>query len=166
MRFSGLICPFTVRREFTIPICGRHAAIHQKIASSNKRAFRPHEQRSYGSHLVRRTRSSSSRYVQHPSIAWPAWSAQFIICERSDDYPWANRVNPRTALSPPYRLRHHAQRVPALRYLIRVQRVFHLIRLDHGQSEQFVCRSRRERSILFSRERRQAMAGLRRDYDS
>jgi len=47
-----------------------------------------------------------------------------------------------------------------------VERVLHLVRLEHGQSEQLVSRRRREGLVLLGGQRAQAMAGLGGDDDA
>ena len=55
------------------------------------------------------------------------------------------------------------QRVPAFGDLVRVKRIRHLIGLKEGKTEQLFHRRCCQCFVLFDRERRQAMTGLRRD---
>ena len=80
--------------------------------------------------------------------------------------PGADRVDPCAPLAPAHRLGHHAQRVPALRDLVRVKRIRHLVGLKEGKTEQLFHGRRGQRLVLFDGERRKAMPGLRRDDDA
>jgi hypothetical protein len=78
---------------------------------------------------------------------------QFVLGQRGPDDSRADRVDARATLTPPHGLGHNAQRIPAFRELIGVQRVFHLIALENRQLEQFVDRRKSQRLVLFDRER-------------
>jgi hypothetical protein len=102
--------------------------------------------------------------LDHAPVACPARPAEFVLGQRSHNDPRANRVDPRTTLAPAHRLGHHAQRVPALRELVGVQGVRHLVGLKEGKIEQLFRGRRGQRFVLFDAERGKAMPGLRR-YD-
>src|SRR5277367_6623217 len=102
-----------LRSEFAEPISRRYSAIEEEVAAGDKRAIRPHEECADRSDLVRRSGSSSRAYTDHAPIALAARPIQFIIRQRSDDDARADRIDPRTTLSPPDCFRHHTQRVPA-----------------------------------------------------
>jgi hypothetical protein len=74
-------------------------------------------------------------------------------------------VDPRATLAPAHRLGRHAQRVPALRDLVRVQGVLHLVGPKEGKTEQLFRGRRGQRLVLFDGERGEAVPGLRRDDD-
>src|SRR2546423_6400096 len=59
-----------------------------------------------------------------------------VYGERGDDDARADRVDPRATLAPANCLGHDAQRVPALRELVRVKRVRHLFGPKEGKTEQ------------------------------
>ena len=54
----------------------------------------------------------------------------------------------RATLAPPHRLSHHAQRVPSLRELVRMNGVRYLIGLKEGKGKQLVHGRRGQRLIL------------------
>lgn len=78
----------------------------------------------------------------------------------------ADRVDPRAALSPPDRLRHHPQRVGPLGKLVRAKWICHLIGLKHREGEQLIGGRGREQPVLLGAQRREAMAGLQGDDDA
>jgi len=84
--------------EFAEPISRRYSAIHEEVAAGDKRAVRPHEERTDSSDLVRSSRSASRAQFHHATVAWAARAFQFIIGQRSYDDARADGINPRSHL--------------------------------------------------------------------
>ena len=104
--------------------------------------------------------------LDHAPVSLAARTGQLVLGEGRDDDAGADRVDPRAALAPPHRLGHHPQRVPALGELVGVERVRHLVRLEHRKSEQLVGGRGRQRLVLLGRQRREAVPRLRGDDDA
>ena len=79
----------------------------------------------------------------------------WCLAERGHDDAGADRVDPRAALAPSDGFEHYAQRIPAFGKLIGVQRVVHLVGLQHRQLEQLLDRRCGKGVVLFRRKRRQ-----------
>src|SRR5271157_109305 len=94
--------------EISKPIGRRHSTIHEEVASGDERTFRPHEESTDGSDFVRCAGSSSRRYFNHAPIARAARPLEFVVRQGRDDDAGADRVDPRSALSPTDGLGHHA----------------------------------------------------------
>ena len=118
------------------------------------------------SHLVWSAGAPGRGPLDHAPVPCAARTAEFVLGERGHNDASADCVDPRTALAPAHRLGHHAQRVPALRELVRVQGVRHLVGLKKGKTEQLFHGRRGQRLILFDGERGKAMPRLRRDDDT
>jgi hypothetical protein len=152
--------------EFAEPIGRRHSAIHEEVAAGDKCSLRTHEECSDVSNLVRSTSSPSRRKFDHAPVARAARPFQLIVRQRSDDDAGTDRIDSRTALSPTDCLRHHPERVAALRNLVGVKGVFHPIGPEHRQGKQLINGRHRQQRVLLDRKWRQAMTGLGRDHDT
>ena len=79
-----------------------------------------------------------------PEAAWVAVAllgktrGKLVPGERREDNAGADRVDARAALAPAHRFGHDPQRIPALGNLIGVERVRHLLRLQHGDRKSVV----------------------------
>jgi hypothetical protein len=69
-------------------------------------------------------------------------------------------------LPPLHGLGHHPQRVSALGQLVGVQRVPHLVRLQHRQAEQLIGGRQSQSRVFLGSQRAQAVPGLRSDHDA
>ena len=99
----------------------------------------------------------------HAPVSLAARTGQLVAGERGEDDAGADRVDPGAALAPANGLGHHAQRVPALGELVGVERVRHLVGLEHRERQQLVGRGRRQRGVLLGGEGAESVPGLRRD---
>ena len=90
----------------------------------------PISRRADGADLVGSAGASSRRHLDHAPVPCAARPGQLVLGERGDDDARADRVDPRAALAPADRLGHDAQRVPALRELVGVERIRHLVGLE------------------------------------
>src|ERR1035437_1413876 len=124
----SISCP-SFRGQFAVTVGRCHATVHEEIAAGDKGAVRSHQQRTNVSHLIWRTGAPGGAKFDHASVALASWAGQLILCKGRDNDSRADRVDTRSALAPPYRLRHHAQRIPALGELVGMQGVHHLVRL-------------------------------------
>ena len=91
--------------------------------------------------------------LDHAPVALAARSGQFVSGEWGHDDAGADRVDPCAPFAPSNSLCLHPQRVAALGELVGVERVGHLVGLQHRQGEELVCRCRRQRRVLLGGER-------------
>ena len=63
----------SLRREFAVPVGGRHPAIHEEVAARNERAVRTHEEGADSSDLVRSAGSPSRGQFDHAPVSGAAW---------------------------------------------------------------------------------------------
>ena len=127
---------------------------------------RAHQQRADGATSSGVPARPAGLSLDHAPVSLTARPGQFVLGERGDDDAGADRVDPRAALAPAHGLGHHPQRVPALGELVGVQRVRHLVRLEHRQAEQLLDGVVASALFCSTVSARQAVAGLRRDHDA
>jgi hypothetical protein len=154
------------RGELAVPVGGGHASVHQDVAAGDEPAVRAHEQCAHRGHLVGSAGAARRGRLDHAPVALSARAGELVLGQRRDDDAWTDRVDPRTTLAPANRLGHHTQRIAALRDLVGVQRIRHLVRLEEGKGEQLLHRSRGQCVVLLDAERGKPVPGLRRDDDA
>src|SRR3954463_1801377 len=130
----------SLRSEFAVPIGSRDPAVHEEVAAGDEPTVRAHKQGADGSDFLRGAATSSRRHVDHAPVSFAARAAQLVSGKRGKDDAGTDRVNPRAALAPPYRLGHDPQRISALGDLVGVKGVSHLIRLEHRKGAQIISR--------------------------
>ena len=151
--------------EVAVEVGGGDAAVDEEVAAGDERAVGAHQERAERADLVGGAGSSGGAQLDHAPVALAAWSGQFVAGERGHDDAGADRVDPCASFAPPDGLGLDPQRVAALGELVGVERVGHLVRLQHRQGQELVGRCRRQRGVLLGGEGAEAMAGLRRDDD-
>src|SRR5208337_2226752 len=90
----------SLRSKLTKEIRRRNSAIHQKIASRDKRTFWTHEKGCDIGNFVSRARSPHGVKLNHAPVPFSARTGQLIFREWCDNNPRTNRVDSRASLPP------------------------------------------------------------------
>ena len=122
---------------------GGHATVHEEVAAGDERALgAPSAARRIAPYLIWGAATPDRRQLDHAPVSLAAGSGQLVSGERGEDNAGADRVDSRAALAPPDSLGHHPQRIPALRQLVGVEGVGHLVGLRaSGSAEQLLGRA-------------------------
>ena len=125
-----------------------------------------HEQRADGSDFVRRAGAPGRGQLDHAPVPSPRGPVSSSLASGVMMMPGlivltrAPRLPQRTASA------ITRSEFPRLASLVGVERIGHLVGLEHRKSEQLVGGCRRQRLVLLGGQRRQAMPGLRCDDDA
>lgn len=92
-----------------------------EVTASDEPTVWAHKQRADSSDFVRGAAAFSRRYLNHVPLSLTPRTDQFISREWGEDDAGADRVHPRAAFAPPYRLCHDPQRISAFEKLVGVK---------------------------------------------
>ena len=99
--------------------------------------------------LVSRSGSARGTFGEHILVKITSRPVEFINCQRRNDDPRCDVIEPGVAFTPAYTFIHHSLLIASLRQLVGMKCVSDILRLQDLETQQLIRRSHGQRPVLF-----------------